>query len=153
MDNVNYFKDLFGSIPDYKKIVLLMFLIENDVKFLYECGFLKGDINFLYKEFKNILLELNEEYLNLNKNQEESKIENILNKEMEAYFNTIFEDVRHERSLILLLSLTDPDILKQSNFTDDEIEIIKNLALEKLHRHRILKRHIAMDLLEKQFSD
>ena len=34
---------------------------------------------------------------------------------MEQYFNTIFEDVRHERSLILLLSLTAPDILKQSN--------------------------------------
>ena len=72
---------------------------------------------------------------------------------MEAYFNTIFEDIRHERSLILLLSLTDSDILKQSKFTGDEIEIIKNLALEKLHRQRILKEHIAMDLLEKQFSN
>ena len=71
---------------------------------------------------------------------------------MEAYFATMFEDVRHERSLILLLSLTDPDILKQSKFTDAEIEIIKNLALEKLHRQRILKEHIAMNLLEKQFS-
>ena len=29
-----------------------MFLTENDVNFLYESGFLKGDINFLYKEFK-----------------------------------------------------------------------------------------------------
>ena len=72
---------------------------------------------------------------------------------MEAYFNTIFEDVRHDRSLILFLSLTDPDILKQSNFTDDEINIIKNLALEKLHRQRILKEHVAMDLREKQFTD
>ena len=72
---------------------------------------------------------------------------------MEEYLNTIFEDVRHERSLILLLSLTDPDILKQSKFTDDEINIIKSLALEKLHRQRILKEHIAMDLLEKQLSD
>ena len=32
---------------------------------------------------------------------------------MEEYFTTILEDVRHERSLILILSLTDPDILKQ----------------------------------------
>ena len=71
---------------------------------------------------------------------------------MEAYFNTIFEDVTHEQSLILLLSLTDPDILKQSKFTDDEINILKNLALEKLHRQRILKEHIAMDLLEKQIN-
>ena len=40
--------------------------------FLYECGFLKGDINFLYKDFKNVLLELNKEYMDHNKNQEES---------------------------------------------------------------------------------
>ena len=72
---------------------------------------------------------------------------------METYFNTIFEDIRHERSLILLLGLVEPSILKQSKFTDHEIEIIKNLALEKLHRQRILKEHIAMDLLQKQIDD
>ena len=72
---------------------------------------------------------------------------------MEAYFNTISEDVRYERSLILLLSLVEPDILQQSKFTDHEIDIIKNIALEKLHRQRNLKEVIAMDLLEKQFSD
>ena len=80
MNNVNYFKDLFESIPDYKKIVLLMFLVKNDVNFLYECGFLKGDFNFLYREFRNILLELNEDYLDYIKNEEESIIEKILNK-------------------------------------------------------------------------
>ena len=31
---------------------------------------------------------------------------------MESYFSNLFEDIRDERSLILLLSLTDPDILK-----------------------------------------
>ena len=67
---------------------------------------------------------------------------------MEAYFNTIFEDVRHERSLLLLLSLTDPDILKQSKLTDVEINLIKNLALEILHRQRILKEYHAVSLLE-----
>ena len=80
MNNINYFKDLFESIPDYKKIVLLMFLIKNDVNFLYECGVLKGDINFLYKEVKNILLEMNEDYLDHIRNQEEAIIEKILNK-------------------------------------------------------------------------
>ena len=67
---------------------------------------------------------------------------------MEAYFATILEDVRHERSLLLLLSLTDPVILKQSKFTDDEINIIKNIALEKLHRQRILKEYHAVLLVE-----
>ena len=80
MNNVNYFKEIFESIPDYKKIVLLIFLIKSDVNFLYECGFLKSDINFLYKEFRNILLELNEEYLDYVKNQEESILEKFLNK-------------------------------------------------------------------------
>ena len=72
---------------------------------------------------------------------------------MEAYFASILEDVRHERRLIFLLSLTDPDILKQSKFTDDEVNIIRNLALENLHRQRILKEVDAMDLLEKQIDD
>ena len=72
---------------------------------------------------------------------------------MEAYFNTILEDVRHERSLILLISLVEPDTLKQSKFTDHEVDIIKNIALEKLQRQRNLKEIIALDLLEKQFSD
>ena len=80
MDNINYFKDLFESIPDYKKTVLLMFLIKNDVNFSYECGFLKGDINFVYREFKNVLLELNEDYLDHIKNEEESILEKFLNK-------------------------------------------------------------------------
>ena len=80
MNSVNYFEDLFESIPDYRKFVLLMFLIKNDVNLLYECGFLKGDIHYLYKNFKNILLELNEEHLDHIKNEEESVLERFLNK-------------------------------------------------------------------------
>ena len=72
---------------------------------------------------------------------------------MEQKFSTMFEDVTHERSLLLILSLTDPDVLRQSKFTDDEIEKIKNLALEKLHGQRILKEHVAMFLSEKQVSN
>ena len=72
---------------------------------------------------------------------------------MEQYFNTIFEDIRHERSIILILSILEPDILRQSKFLDHEIEIIKNIALEKLHRQRILKEYHAMSLLEKQIDD
>ena len=72
---------------------------------------------------------------------------------MEAYFNTIFEDIRYERSLILLLCLVEPDILKQSKFTDHEIDIIKNIALEKIFRQKNLKEIVALDLLEKQFSN
>ena len=80
MNSVNFFKDLFESIPDYKEIVLSMFLIKNDINFVSECGFLKGDIIFLYKEFKNILIELNEDCLDYIKNEEEAIIEKILFK-------------------------------------------------------------------------
>ena len=72
---------------------------------------------------------------------------------MEQYFDSIFEDVRHERSLILLLSIVEPDIIRQSKFLDHEIEIIKNIALDKLHRQQNLKEIVALELLEKQFSD
>ena len=72
---------------------------------------------------------------------------------MEQNFATLFADVRHERSLIHLLSLTDPDILSQSKFTDHEISIIKDLTLERLHRQRILKETVAMVVLEKQMND
>ena len=67
---------------------------------------------------------------------------------MEAYFSSLYEDVRHERSLILVLSLTDPDFLKQSISAADEINIIKNLALEKLHRQKCLREYFASQLLE-----
>ena len=72
---------------------------------------------------------------------------------MERYFNNIFEDIRYERSLIFLLSIVESDILKQSKFTDNEIDIIKNIALQKIHRQKNLKEIVALDLLEKQFSD
>ena len=69
---------------------------------------------------------------------------------MEAYFATFFENVRLERSLILLLSLVEPDILRQSKFTDHETGIIKDLALENSHRHRVLKEVMAIALLESE---
>ena len=67
---------------------------------------------------------------------------------MENYFINLFEDVRHERSLILLLSLTDSNILKQAGFTDNEININKNIALQKIKRQSDLKQYIALQLIE-----
>ena len=67
---------------------------------------------------------------------------------MKQYFAALFGDVRHERSLIKFLSLTDPNIIKQSEFTDQTIDIIKFLALEKLLRQRILEEQVAIASLE-----
>ena len=44
---MNYLKNLFESIPDYRKILFLLFLIKNDVDLLTECGYLKNDNNSL----------------------------------------------------------------------------------------------------------
>ena len=40
----NCFKDMFESLPDYTKKVLLMFLFKNDSDLINECGFLKNII-------------------------------------------------------------------------------------------------------------
>ena len=58
------------SIHDYKKTVLLLFLIQNDKNLLNEVGFSQRDINRFSIEFKNILLEEVEEYLSYIKNEE-----------------------------------------------------------------------------------
>ena len=50
---------------------------------------------------------------------------------MEDYFATLLEDIRHERSLKALLSITDPDTIKRRTFTDHELSK-KNLVTEKL---------------------
>ena len=78
--NEKYFKDLFESIHDYRKIVLLIYLIQNDKNLLQEIGFNEADINRLNIEIKNILFEQFEDYLDYIKNQEESLLEKFLNK-------------------------------------------------------------------------
>ena len=72
MNNAKCFIDMFESIPDYRKIILLLFLIQNYKNLLKEIGFSKNDINVLNLEFKNILLEEFENYLDYIKNQVES---------------------------------------------------------------------------------
>ena len=76
----NYFKGIFETNPDYRKIVLIIFLIQNVNRFLQECAFLESDINRLCLQFKTILIEQNEEYLDYIKNEQESIIERFFKK-------------------------------------------------------------------------
>ena len=80
MNNSTYFRDIFESIPNYRKVVLLIFLIQNYKILLKEIGFAKVDINNLNLEFKTILLEEFENYLDYIKNEEESVLEKFLIK-------------------------------------------------------------------------
>ena len=43
----NYFKHLFKSVPDYRKIVLLIFLIRNEKDFFEEMWTFKKKILFV----------------------------------------------------------------------------------------------------------
>ena len=70
----------------------------------------------------------------------------ILNKQMQQYFSVMFEDVRHERSSILILSLTDANKLRQNKFTDCEIHIIKKLALKKKMHFERTRSHIIIGI-------
>ena len=79
MNNPNYFEDKFESITDYRKTVLLT-LINDDKNLLKERGFSKNDIIRLSLEFKNLLMEQHEEYLDYVKNIEESAIEKFFIK-------------------------------------------------------------------------
>ena len=80
MDQSSYFNDLFKSVPDYRKVVLITFLIKNDVDLLKDCVFLKSVINRLFKKFRKVLMEKNEQNLDHIKNEEESILENNSNK-------------------------------------------------------------------------
>ena len=68
---------------------------------------------------------------------------------MQSSFPNIFDDVRHESSSIILLSLTDEGILIQTGFLEHEIKLTKDLALEKANRQKTLKGYVALQILEK----
>ena len=80
MDHINYFKDMLESIPNYRKTILLILLIQNDKDLMKQCGFLKSDIDRLSNDFKKFLMAQNEDCLDYFKNEEESVIEKILSK-------------------------------------------------------------------------
>ena len=75
MEDINYFKEMLESIHDYKKIVLLCFIIKQDINLLREFGLSENFINNLYKQFKKIAENDLDEYNYHIKNLEESILE------------------------------------------------------------------------------
>ena len=59
--------------------MFLTFLIKNDENSLLECGFSNKVFNRLYEEFKKVLLEQNELYLDYIKDKEQSSFKKISN--------------------------------------------------------------------------
>ena len=77
MNYENYFKHLFASITDYRKIIFLIFLVQNDKNLFKKIKYSEHDINRLNLEFKNILIEQHEEHLYYVKDQENSILESM----------------------------------------------------------------------------
>ena len=62
---------------------------------------------------KKKLCEQSQDCTDCIKNGEEAIIERILSKQMEQSFHRMFEHKQNEHNLIVLLSITDPDLPKQ----------------------------------------
>ena len=77
MDHTINFEDLFESVPNYRKIVLLIILIQKINDILKQNGYSKNDVNRLCREIENILMDQSEDFTT---NEEESNIDKILNK-------------------------------------------------------------------------
>ena len=80
MNYENFFKHLFKSVPDYRKMAFSMFWFQNDKDLIKECGFFKNDVHRLFLELKNISREANEAYLDYVKIEEESITKRVLKK-------------------------------------------------------------------------
>ena len=76
MEDINYFKDMFNSIPYIKKIILLCFIIKRDDILLGECGMTNDFTEKLYNECKQIIENDMDQYFSHIKNLEESVLEN-----------------------------------------------------------------------------
>ena len=61
------------------------------------------------RRIKKKQFDQNEDYLDYNNNEGADNIEEIPNKQLEASSLSMFEDVRYERSLILISSISDPE--------------------------------------------
>ena len=78
MEDIKYFKDILESIPNYRKIILLCFIIKHDDQILKEIGFSDDFIKILYNDCKQMIINDMDLYYSHIKNLEESIIEKIL---------------------------------------------------------------------------
>ena len=55
MEDINYFKDMLNSIPYYRKIIFLCFIIKRDGTMLKEFGLSDDFFEKLYNDCKQIM--------------------------------------------------------------------------------------------------
>ena len=76
MEDINYFKDMLNSIPYYRKIILLCFIIKRDDTILREFGLSDDSIEKLYHDCKQIMESDMDQSFSHIKNLEESILGN-----------------------------------------------------------------------------
>ena len=79
MDDINSFKDMLKSIQQYRKIVLLIFIIKQDNDILKESGMSQTFIEKLKGGCKKILNNESDDYNDHIKTLEESILEELNN--------------------------------------------------------------------------
>ena len=55
------------------------------------------------------------------------------------HFDYLLQDPRHERTLILIFALTDPQILLNAKFSPQDIDKLVVLGKEKILRQKLLR--------------
>ena len=70
MEDINYFKDMLESIPNYRKFILLTFIIKRDIVMLEEFGLSDNFIEKLYNDCKQIMISDMDQYYSHIKNLE-----------------------------------------------------------------------------------
>ena len=77
MEDINYFKDMLNSLPYYRKIIFLCFIIKRDNTMLKEFVLPDDFIEKLYNDCKQIMMSDLDRYFSHIKNLEESILENF----------------------------------------------------------------------------
>ena len=77
MEDINYFKDMINSLPYYRKIIFLCFIIKRDNDFLKEFGLTDDFMEKLYNDCKEVFENDMNQYFSYIKNLEESILEKI----------------------------------------------------------------------------
>ena len=75
MEDINYFKDMLNSLPYYRKIIFLCFIIKRDETMLKEFGLSDDFIEKLYNDCKQTMESDMDQYFSHIKNLEESILE------------------------------------------------------------------------------
>ena len=72
---------------------------------------------------------------------------------MDRNFESIFQDVRHERTLILILAIIEPQILLDAKFSQSDVNKMTTIAKEKILRRKMLVIFIYITNLFLNFSN